>query len=157
MLNRLGLIARGAAAALLVLGFARAAIGDERRLPVPVVTIHPGDVIKEEMVTERAFAPNLLGVALFVEGRPGLVGRVARRTLLPGQPIPINSVEDPWTIARGTRVKLVLEDNGLSIVTYGSALESGTPGTLISVRNADTGVIIKGVIQPDGTVKVIDG
>jgi flagella basal body P-ring formation protein FlgA len=157
MLNRLGLIARGAAAALLVLGFARAAVGDERRLPVPAVTIHAGEVIREEMVTERAFAPNLLGVALFVEGRPGLVGRVARRTLLPGQPIPINSVEDPWTIARGARVKIVVEDNGLSIVTYGSALESGVPGALISVRNTDTGVIVKGVIQPDGAVKVIDG
>jgi flagella basal body P-ring formation protein FlgA len=157
MLNRLDLIARGAAAAVLVLGFAGAAIGDERRLPVPAVTIHSGEVIREDMVAERAFASNLLGVALFVEGRLGLVGRVARRTLLPGQPIPVNAVEDPWTIARGARVKIVVEDNGLSIVTFGSALESGTPGALISVRNADTGVIIKGVIQSDGSVKVIDG
>lgn len=154
MLNKLGLIVRGLAAALLVFAFARAAIGEERRLPVPAVTIRPGEVIKEEMITERAFASNLLGVALFIEGRPTLVGRMARRTLLPGQPIPTNAVEDPWAVARGTVVKVIVEDSGFSIVTYGSALQSGAPGAVIPVRNVDTGVIIRGVVQPDGTIKV---
>jgi flagellar basal body P-ring formation protein FlgA len=157
MLNRLGLIVRGLAAALLVFAYARAAIGEERRLPVPAVTIRPGEMIKDEMITERAFAPNLLGVALFIEGRQILVGRMARRTLLPGQPIPTNAVEDFWTVARGTTVKVIVEDSGLSIVTYGSALQSGTAGALITLRNVDTGVIIRGIIQPDGTIKVVDG
>jgi flagella basal body P-ring formation protein FlgA len=157
MLNKMGLIARGSVAALLVLAFAGAALADERRLPVPAVTIHSGEVIREEMITERSFAPNLLGIALFVEERPNLLGRMARRTLLPGQPIPTNAVEDPWTVARGTVVKIIVEDSGLSIVTYGSALQSGAPGALIQVRNSDTGVIIRCVVQPDGTVKVVDG
>lgn len=157
MLNKLQAIARGLLAALLVLASARAVLAEERRLPVPAVTIHPGEVIKDEMVAERAFAPNLLGVAMFVDGRSSLVGRMARRTLLPGQPIPVNAVEDPWTVSRGTMVKIIVEDNGLSIVAYGSAMQSGAAGTMIPVRNVDTGVIIKGVVQPDGTVKVVDG
>jgi flagella basal body P-ring formation protein FlgA len=157
MLNWVGLIVRGVAAALLVLAFARAATGEERRLPVPAVTIRPGEVIKDEMITERAFAPNLLGVALFIEGRQTLVGRMARRSLLPGQPIPTNAVEDPWTVARGAVVKVIVEDSGLSIVTYGAAMQSGAAGALIPVRNTDTGVIIRGIVQPDGTVKVVDG
>jgi flagella basal body P-ring formation protein FlgA len=144
-------------AALLLLAFAGAAIGEERRLPVPAVTIRPGELIKDEMITERAFAPNLLGVALFIEGRPPLVGRMARRTLLPGQPIPTNAVEDPWAVARGAVVKVIVEDSGLSIVTYGSAMQSGATGALIPVRNTDTGVIIRGIVQPDGTIKVVEG
>jgi flagellar basal body P-ring formation protein FlgA len=108
------------------------------------------------MIAERTFASNLLGVALFIEARPGLLGRMARRTLLPGQPIPVNAVEDPWTVARGAAVKIVVEDNGLSIVAYGSALQSGAAGSLIPVRNVDTGVIIKGIVEPDGSVKVVD-
>lgn len=157
MLNKARLIVRGVAASLLVLAFAGAAIGQERRLPVPAVTIRPGEVIKEQMITERAFAANLLGIAMFVEGRPSLIGRMARRTLLPGQPIPTNAVEDPWTVARGAVVKIIVQDDGLSIVTYGSALQSGASGALIPVRNVDTGVIIRGIVQPDGTVKVVDG
>jgi flagellar basal body P-ring formation protein FlgA len=157
MLNKARLIMRGAVAALLVAAFAGAAIGEERRLPVPAVTIRAGEVIKEEMIMERAFAPNLLGVAQFIEARPTLLGRMARRTLLPGQPIPVNAVEDPWAVARGAVVKVVVEDNGLSIVTYGAALQSGAAGALITVRNTDTGVIIRCIVQPDGTVKVVDG
>jgi flagella basal body P-ring formation protein FlgA len=82
---------------------------------------------------------------------------MARRTLLPGQPIPVSAVEDPWTVSRGAMVKIIVEDNGLSIVAYGSAMQSGAAGTMIPVRNVDTGVVIKGVVQPDGTVKVVDG
>ncbi|MGY4497560.1 flagella basal body P-ring formation protein FlgA [Bradyrhizobium sp. GM24.11] len=157
MLNWVGLIARGLAAALLVLVSARLAAADERRLPVPAVAIRAGELIKDDMITERTFAPNVLGVAMFIEGRQVLVGRMARRALLPGQPIPTNSVEDPWTIARGAMVKVVVEDSGLSIATYGSAMQSGAPGSLITVRNTDTGVMIRAIVQPDGTVKVADG
>jgi len=136
---------------------AHLAAADERRLPVPAVSIRAGDLIRDDMITERAFAPNVLGVAMFIEGRQVLVGRMARRALLPGQPIPTNAVEDPWTIARGAMVKVVVEDSGLSIVTYGAAMQAGAPGSLITVRNTDTGVIIRAIVQPDGTVKVADG
>lgn len=157
MLNRVGLIMRGLAAVLLVLVSARFAAAEEKRLPVPAVSIRPGELIRDDMIIERGFAPNLLGVAMFIEGRQVLVGRMARRALLPGQPIPTNAVEDPWTVTRGAMVKVVVEDSGLSIVTYGSAMQSGAAGALIPVRNTDTGVVIRGVVQPDGTVKVVDG
>ncbi len=157
MLKWLGLIARGLAAVLLMLVSLRLAAADERRLPVPAVAIRAGELIRDDMITERSFAPNVLGVAAFIEGRQVIVGRMARRNLLPGQPIPTNSIEDPWTIARGAMVKVVVEESGLSIVTYGAAMQSGAPGALIPVRNTDTGVIIRAVVQPDGTVKVVDG
>ena len=157
MLNWVGLIMRGLAAVLLILASARLAVAEEKRLPVPAVSIRAGELIRDDMITERAFAPSLLGVAMFIEGRQVLVGRMARRALLPGQPIPSDAVEDPWTVARGAQVKVVVEDSGLSIVTYGAAMQSGAAGALIPVRNTDTGVIIRGIVQPDGTVKVIDG
>jgi flagella basal body P-ring formation protein FlgA len=157
MLKWLGLIARGLAAVSLLLVSLRLAAADERRLPVPAVAIRAGELIRDDMITERSFAPNVLGIAAFIEGRQVIVGRMARRSLLPGQPIPTNAVEDPWTIARGAMVKVVVEDSGLSIVTYGAAMQSGAPGALIPVRNTDTGVIIRAVVQPDGTVKVVDG
>ena len=89
--------------------------------------IRAGELIRDEMITERAFAPNVLGVAMFIEGRQTLVGRMARRALLPGQPIPTNAVEDPWVVARGAIVKVVVEDNGLSIVTYGARCSRARP------------------------------
>jgi flagella basal body P-ring formation protein FlgA len=85
------------------------------------------------------------------------VGHIARRTLLPGQLIPINALEEQKIVTRGNVVKVVVEDGDLSIITYGSSLQSGSPGSLIQLRNLDTGVIIRGIIQPDGSVRIQNG
>ena len=78
MLKWLGLIARGLAAVLLMLVSLRLAAADERRLPVPAVAIRAGELIRDDMITERSFAPDVLGVAAFIEGRQVIVGRLAR-------------------------------------------------------------------------------
>lgn len=139
------------------IGWGGATAEEAKRLPVPATTIYPGDMIREELLTERMFAPNMPGAAAFVNEKAAIVGRVARRTLLPSQPIPINAVEDQKAVLRGSVVKVVIEDGGLSIATYGSSLQSGGPGALIQLRNLDTGVIIRGVVQPDGTVRIQNG
>ena len=126
-------------------------------LPVPATAIYPGDVIKEEMIIDRAFAPNMQGAAAFFAARQLVVGQIARRTLMPGQPIPINALEDQKVVTRGNVVKVVVEDNGLSIVTYASSMQSGSPGAVIQLRNLDTGVIIRGVVQQDGSVRIQNG
>ena len=96
--------------------------------------------------------------------RQRMIASAARATLVIANPthfaiaLRYNREENPapLVVAKGM-VKVVVEDSGLSIVTYGSAMQSGAAGALIPVRNTDTGVIIKGVVQPDGTVKVADG
>lgn len=139
------------------IGCTAASADEAKRLPVPATTIYPGDMIREELLTDRLFAPNMPGAAAFVADKAAVVGRVARRTLLPSQPIPINAVEDQKAVMRGNVVKVVIEDGGLSIVTYGSSLQAGGPGATIQLRNLDTGVIIRGVVQPDGTVRIQNG
>jgi flagellar basal body P-ring formation protein FlgA len=134
------------------------AIAEEpARFPVPATTIYPGDLIKDEMIIDRTFAPNMPGAAAFVSERLLAVGRIARRTLLPGQMIPINAVEEQKIVTRGNVVKVIIEDGALTIVTYGSSLQSGSPGSLIQLRNLDTGVTIRGVVQPDGSVRIQNG
>ncbi len=134
------------------------AIAEEpARFPVPATTIYPGDLIKEEMIIDRTFAPNIPGAAAFIGERAMAVGRIARRTLLPGQMIPINAVEEQKIVTRGSVVRVIIEDGALSIVTFGSSLQSGSPGALIQLRNLDTGVTIRGIIQPDGSVRIQNG
>ena len=144
-----------ALAASVVVGSAMAQ--EPARFPVPATTIYPGDLIKDEMIIDRAFAPNIPGAAAFIKERPMVVGRVARRTLLPGQMIPINALEEQKIVTRGNVVKVIIEDGALSIVTYGTSLQSGSPGALIQLRNLDTGVTIRGIIQPDGSVRIQNG
>jgi flagella basal body P-ring formation protein FlgA len=46
-------------------------------LPVPATAIYPGDVIREEMIIDRTFAPNMPGVAAFFAERTLVVGQIA--------------------------------------------------------------------------------
>ena len=98
--------------------------------------------------------PNIDGS--IVESRAGLVGKVARRTLLPGRAIATLAIGTPKTVANGAQVKLVYRDGGLTIVTSALALEAGGVGDTIRVRNSDSGLTISGTIQPDGSVGVSD-
>lgn len=152
---RLGVLAAGFAILSVGIGPARA---DQRlALPVPTVTIYPGDVIKDEMLTERNFSPRYPGRASVIDSRAAITGQVARRTLLPGHPIPINAVEEPNVVKRGVPVQVVYREGGLTIIAYASPLQNGGVGSLIRLRNMDTGVVIVGTVQADGTIRLSDG
>ena len=127
------------------------------RFPVPVTAIYPGDVIRDEMIVERSFTSSMPGAAAFVSERPMIVGHIARRLLLPGQMIPVNAVEEQKVVTRGNVVRVVVEDGAVSIVTYGTPLQSGVPGAMIQLRNLDTGITIRGIVQPDGSVRIQNG
>jgi flagellar basal body P-ring formation protein FlgA len=151
------LLAAAVAGFLAALGCVAASALEQKTLPVPAFTILPGDTIRDDSLVERAFAPNLPGLANVIDAKPSLVGRIARRTLLPGQPIPANAIDEPRMVTRGVTVKLIVEDGGLMIIAFGLPLQSGGVGALVRVRNVDTGVVVTGVVQPDGSVRAGNG
>lgn len=123
-------------------------------LPVPAITIYPGDPITEDMLTERRFRLSRAALETVVAGPELLVGKVARRTLLPGQPITVNAVESPKLVRRGVPVRLVFVEGGLTIITYAEPMQSGSAGEVIRVRNTESGTVITGVVQSDGSIIV---
>lgn len=125
-------------------------------LPVPRITLYPGDPIRAEHLVERMFHSRLPARSAVHQGRDSLVGKVARRTLLPGQPIPVNAVRDPFLVVQGRNVQIVFQEAGLIITGYAVALQSGGEGDVISLRNVDSGVVIKGAVLADGSIRLGD-
>ncbi|MGB8279231.1 MAG: flagellar basal body P-ring formation chaperone FlgA [Methylovirgula sp.] len=124
-------------------------------LPVPAVTIYPGDRIQESFLVDREFSDETSALrGAVINSRLALVGKLARWTLLPGVPIPMNAVSEPNAISNGARVRVVFEQDGLDIETYAIALQAGSVGQVISVRNPDSGTTISGIVQADGSVRV---
>ncbi len=149
---------RQAFAFLLAAGACASAQAQERapvaRLPVARVTIYPGDEITDAMLDERADAISGEEVSSYIRSREGLVGKVARRTLLRGEPIPTLAVDNPRLVRVGAQVKVVYADGGLQIVTYGVAQQAGAVGDIIRVRNQDSGLFVSGRVQNDGSIRV---
>jgi flagella basal body P-ring formation protein FlgA len=123
-------------------------------LPVPTVTIYAGDTIRESMLRMQAYPANFRARAAVIDAPMAMVGRVARRMLVPGDPVPVNAVDDPRLVSRGAPTQMIFEENGLVITAIGSPLQNGGLGEMIRVRNADTGRIVLGVVQADGRVRI---
>ncbi len=140
------------AATLFCLGAncAQAAPGDIM-LPVPVVTLYPGDVITDAHLIDRAFR---LAMRASVDNRLALVGKVARRTLLPGQPIPTNAVDDPKIVRRGVPTQVVFRESEMVITGIVEPLQSASVNEMVKARNPDTGLTVIGVVQANGTIRV---
>ncbi len=122
-----------------------------RTLPVPTVTIYPGDVISSAQLSERRFA--LQGGSVF-DTREAVVGKVARRTLLPGKPIALNAVREPHAVNLGGTAIAIFQAGGLTITSKVQPLKAGAVGEVIEARNIDSGKIITGTVQADGSIRV---
>jgi flagella basal body P-ring formation protein FlgA len=77
--------------------------------------------------------------------------------LLPGRAIPTVAVEEPRAVSTGTLVQLIYENDGLTIVTTAQALQNGFVGQVVQVRNVESGTIVSGLVQADGSVRVNGG
>lgn len=148
----------GMGMAMVLLSAPAALAGEAYLLPVPSITIYPGDTIKGAFLVDRDFSSNSTALRGGVfQSREGLVGKLARRTLLPGTPIPINAVAEPRAVSNGGKVRVVFSQEGLEITTYATALQNGGVGDVISIRNLDSGQTISGIVQADGSVRVGGG
>ena len=133
------------------------ASADGERLPVPSVTIYPGDTISQTMLTLGDFAPGTAENLAVIGSSEDLVGKVARRTLLPGKLISRTSVSEPMLIQKGSIVSAEFHAGALVITASVLALQSGALNDLIQARNVDSGKTIVGAVQADGTIRIGDG
>lgn len=141
-------------AALALIAVSGAAMAQPVILPVPRAVIYPGDIIRQEMLTGQPMRPGALVGSQFVTSADALIGKMARRTLLPGRPILSTTIREPYSIRQGQACLAVYQSSGLTITGQVVALEAGSVGETISARNPDSGLSIRGIVQPDGTLRV---
>ncbi|MCP4559588.1 MAG: flagellar basal body P-ring formation protein FlgA [Bosea sp.] len=144
------------AAAFLCAGAAaplRAQTG-EVMLPVPTITLYPGDLITDQHIVERPFRTGVRTPMAAIENRLAIVGKVARRTLLPGQPIPSNGIDDQKLVRRGVPTQVVFRENGLVITGIVEPMQAGAVNEMVKARNPDSGLTIIGIVQANGTIRV---
>lgn len=126
-------------------------------LPVPAVTIYPGDLISGEMLTEKPFYFDPDRPLAVLDSAHPIIGKVAKRTLVAGKPIPNNSFEDPMLVSRGQPTVARFEAGTLSITATVMPLQSGSLGAMVQARNIDSGQMLTGLVQDDGSLLVGGG
>ena len=57
-------------------------------------------------------------------------------------------------VTQGKTALVVFEAGGLTITANAMALQNGGIGDVVTLRNIDSGTVIKGTVAPDGTVRL---
>ncbi|HEX2017474.1 MAG TPA: flagellar basal body P-ring formation chaperone FlgA [Aurantimonas sp.] len=143
-----------ALAALFILSVPVRALSAELEMPVPTAVVYPGQSVFERGLERKAYIVKDEKLGLYVADEAMLEGRVARRTLLPGRPILLSDLKLADLVSAGTAVTLVFEADGLMITGLGTALQSAPEGQVVRARNADSGVIVSGVVAADGSIRI---
>lgn len=155
--KRFTLFACGVFAASLITALTTAGDAEARDIviPVPRMTIYPGDVITNAMLADKTFrGRDYDTAAVAVSSRESLVGKVARGTLLPNVPVNSASVRDPYAVLQGQPAIVYFQQGSLVISTRATPLQAGAAGDIISLRNTESGTTIRGKVQADGSVRV---
>ena len=140
-----------------LLAWTGAALAQSSLVPIPRAVIYPGETIRDDMLVDAPDDDIEAQTGAVGRTRASLVGKMARRTLLPGRAILLAAIDNPRLVIIGTEVKLVYSEGGLRIVTSGAALQDGAVGDTVKVRNSDSGVTVSGLVQADGTVRIGGG
>lgn len=81
------------------------------------------------------------------------VGKSLRFSIGAGQPLRQDQLLAPPVVQQGQSVKLVFHGPGFTASNEGRALNGGGEGQIIQVRTP-SGIVVSGVAQADGTVRV---
>lgn len=130
------------------------AVAQVQHLPVPKVVIYPGELITGEMIADRAFKAAWTARVPVHRSRGDLSGKVAKRTLIAGQPVPINATRVPDAVTQGKTYRIEFRESGLVISGTAVAMTSGAVGDLVTLRNPDSGVVVSGIVGSDGIVRM---
>lgn len=115
------------AGGFLLAAMAGAGAADRIAFVVPSATVYPGQIVSDTALLEKQFFINAPAATQYVLSLDQAVGKVARKTLLPGT---------------------------LTITAMGTPLESGVAGDFIKVRNVDSGIIVSGTVLANGRIQV---
>lgn len=148
-------IQRGAMAVAAAALASSVALAETQNLPTPKTVIYPGEMISEQSLIERTFDANAAAKMPPVHRTfADVVGKVARRTLIPGKPIAVNATRVPDVVTQGKTYRIEYREQGLVISGTAIAMTSGAVGELVSLRNPDSGIVVRGVVHGDGTVRM---
>lgn len=137
----------------LVFGSGTAALA-QQRAPSPNRVIYPGEIIAAEAIGDVGLRRGVVLGADTVRMPDEAIGKVARRTLVPGRVIPMAALRNPFLVTNGAPTQVLFEADGLQISATAVPMQDGSAGDLIRLRNMDSGAIFMGVVLADGTIRV---
>jgi flagella basal body P-ring formation protein FlgA len=83
------------------------------------------------------------------------IGQTSRRSLRAGEVLRSGQLAAPLLVKRGDAVLMLARQDGVEVSTAGEALDAGSRGALVRVRNAGSGQVVRMRVAGAGTVEPV--
>ncbi|MDJ1257790.1 MAG: flagellar basal body P-ring formation chaperone FlgA [Candidatus Midichloria sp.] len=123
------------------------------QVPVLQQPIKNGTIITEDAINMAIFPANQIKNNCILK-KEDLVGKVAKRRIMPGKMIRENDIEMTPLIKKGEAVVVRYTNNNLLIETTGISTEVGVAGKIIRVKNVASNKMLHGKVVAPGIVEV---
>ncbi len=127
-------------------------------MSVPVLKrqVRPGDVIQEADLEIRDFSLSRTRSDTIADAA-ALVGKSPVRSISAGRPIREQEIAQPALIRKNDIIQVDYRSPGVSISTTAQALEDGSLGSTINVRNLSSKKLVRAVVQDEKTAVIHTG
>jgi flagellar basal body P-ring formation protein FlgA len=131
-------------------------VSDVIEVPVTVIRLSAGAIAgPDDVRMARVHVASVHGEV--ARELTNVVGMQLKQQIPAGVPIPVAELMLPTQIRRGEPVRLQLQVGGLSLSGQGTALESGSIGEQIRVRNISSQAVLEAEVLGPGMVRVVPG
>jgi flagellar basal body P-ring formation protein FlgA len=141
--------------ALLLLTASPALADAYTTVPVPLVTLYVGDTLNAAHIGQRRYRTDWLARNQFARDNSEVAGLTVKRTLVKGRPISLADLGPANLVQEGEMVTAIFASGALQIAAQMMALEGGSDGSAVRVRNPETGAIVQGRVS--GFARVVVG
>ena len=126
----------------------------ETMVAVPVVTrqFSAGDVIEKSDITLQQIPERQLRKDTITDANI-ILGKSPKRMISANRPIRATEIAEPVVVKKGQMVEMTYTTPGVHIRDQGEALEDGSVGSIIRVKNTKTGRAITARVEGQGHVE----
>ena len=142
--------------ALILFGFCSPVFADAyTAVPVPLVTLYVGDTLSAAHIGQRRYRTDWLARNQFARENAEVAGLTVKRTLVKGRPIALADLGPASLVNEGDMVTAIFAGGALQIAAQMLALDGGSDGANVRLRNPETGAIVQGRVA--GFARVLVG
>ena len=126
------------------------------QVPVLVDSLDRDTIIRADDVELRYLlvTQELMGV---VDNIHLVIGKSTNRFMSAGEPIRASHLSSPILVRRGQHIQLKYVLGSLEITMAGIAQRDASSGQWIKVQNSESGALVDGLVNPDGSITVPGG
>jgi flagellar basal body P-ring formation protein FlgA len=124
-------------------------------VPVPLVTLYVGDTLSSGQIGQRRYRTDWLARNQFARDNSEVAGLTVKRILVKGRPIALADLGPASLVNEGQMITAVFAGGALQIAAQMMALDSGSDGVTVRLRNPETGAIVQGRVA--GFARVVVG